>query len=1501
MSASKSVYRVFRSVLFTAVLTVIGLFVCLYVAVSIPWVQNRIRLEAEKQLTEFLGGKVEIGVVEILPFNELRLNEVGIYTPEGSRCLSVAKLGAGISLWQLITSGRVEVTYAEIISLDARIVKPAADAPLNIDFIIRAFQPKDKNKPPSKFDVILRNVVIRKSRLSFDKTYLPISKDRPCFDINHLLFTNIRADIALPRLTDHGIDVDLRRLAFSEQSGLSVSSIALQANISPSEITLKDIRLRLEDTDISLSDQHLAFNGYDHIPDALQTSNFNVTLRANPLNISEFSFLFPPLEAFSNPASLTVEASGDLNSISLRNLEFEDYRTASSLSLKGRVSDFRNLTRLSADDVWLSFEGSRDFISKITDVIPDLNQDIKTMIGKAGDVAIEVAGNTDIARGEAEGKLMLATSVGMFDGEASATGLLSKTPHIEAKIMGEQLAIGEILGVAQLGEFALEATAKVTLAGMNSEGLIDMSIPDIVWNGREFQNITASLTKTGKNFRGNIVSPADVLDVNAEFEGRLDGSASQWLLAADLRHILPGQLGLKGFAPDALISGIVNAEIRGNNPDNLLGTLDLSHINVSNKKINLNLNKLALSAIEAEGERKYNITSDIIHGDIYATLLPSAAVRIVKEALHDVLPEFFPQVNAASRNISGDVRFQLVVEPADEFFSSLNAPVRPGVPVVVSGNIGGSADSLSFRLDAPYLIQGKNKLLRNSALSLSKSGGNPALVSLTTDFPVKNDRALLNLNVRALNDSIGIDAGWSALSNPDSKGSVSLLGGLHKKTPGNAISTIVNFLPGSFSLNSIGWKIEPASVIYDNNTISVDHLRISNPEQLIAIAGNASALPGDTLNVQLQNIDLSYIFDILNIDNVDFGGIATGSAHVTSLFTKSPRAFTKNLFVKQLAYNNSVLGDAALESHWDHGEKMVAINADVQDGDSASATVRGGVYVTRDSLSFDFGARHLDIRFLQPFMSGFTSKVAGHASGHVKLYGTFSDLDLFGDVFADDIAILVDQSNVIYHGSDSLSFRPGKISIPGIRLYDRFGHSAYLEGNVTHNFLKDAFFNFRVTDMQRLLVFDTDCRLNPQWYGRVFANGMVTLKGVPGLIHLSANASTAPDTEFNLVLDETEEAIEYTFLTFSDHAREAREKEEVTLSFEDRFYSSSQNNEETTHDNFLLDLALDVTPDAKMVIVMDPKAGDKITANGAGALQMHYQTASDNFSIYGKYSLLSGVYNFSLQDLILKNFRIREGSNITFNGDPLRGMLDITAAYRVNSNLKDLDAGFANDPDLKRTVVPVEALLKVTGDIHAPEIKFDMELPTVTSDVERKVRSIVSTEDMLNRQVIYLLALNRFYTPEYMGAEQGGELASVASSTLSSQIQNIIGSLTDKVMVAPSFKSEKSDLSDMEVDLALSSSFFDNRLLLNGNLGYRDKSSSQTTFVGDFDLEYLLSRDGRLRLKAYNHFNDASYYLNSALTTQGIGIVYRKEFEHPFTFLKRMFRRKEKSDSVKKE
>ena len=173
-----------------------------------------------------------------------------------------------------------------------------------------------------------------------------------------------------------------------------------------------------------------------------------------------------------------------------------------------------------------------------------------------------------------------------------------------------------------------------------------------------------------------------------------------------------------------------------------------------------------------------------------------------------------------------------------------------------------------------------------------------------------------------------------------------------------------------------------------------------------------------------------------------------------------------------------------------------------------------------------------------------------------------------------------------------------------------------------------------------------------------------------------------------------------------------------------------------------------------------------------------------------------------------------------------------------------------------------------------------MNFPTLSQDVDRRIRSIVSTDEMMNRQIIYLLALNKFYTPDYMnvGQARNNELVSVASSTLSSQLSNMLGQISDKWNIGTNIRSDKGDFSDVEFELALSSQLLNNRLIFNGNFGYRDDAVNSNTFIGDFDLEYLLSKSGNLRLKAYNHYNDKNYYIKSALTTQGVGIMYKRDF-----------------------
>ena len=400
--------------------------------------------------------------------------------------------------------------------------------------------------------------------------------------------------------------------------------------------------------------------------------------------------------------------------------------------------------------------------------------------------------------------------------------------------------------------------------------------------------------------------------------------------------------------------------------------------------------------------------------------------------------------------------------------------------------------------------------------------------------------------------------------------------------------------------------------------------------------------------------------------------------------------------------------------------------------------------------------------------------------------------------------------------------------------------------------------------------------------------------------------ATAPKSVFTFVLSDREDASEYSFITFRDrnaiaNADSIRNSLTPTQRIINELRERMAQTDQSEPSIYNMSIKVDVTPAATLILKMDPVGGDSIRANGKGNLQLDYGSANEDLRIFGNYTLEQGKYNFTLQDIIIKEFSIKDGSSIAFHGDPYAAKLNLQASYALNANLSDLDESFLQDKELNRTNVPVHALLNVTGDIRQPDLEFDLEFPTLSQDVYRKVRSIISTEDMMNRQIIYLLALNRFYTPDYMGSTtKGNELVSVASSTISSQLSSMLGQLSENWSIAPNFRSDRGDFSDVEVDLALSSRLLNNRLLFNGNFGYRDDALNASQFIGDFDLEYLLNKSGHIRLKAYNRYNDRNFYVKTATTTQGIGILFKRDFDSLTSFLKRLRRKKQtiKKDSL---
>lgn len=1502
---TKNAYRVVRSVIFSLLALPVFLYILLYVVLSMPLAQNYIRDYAVEELSAVLATQVSIGKVDISPFSEVNLHDVAIPDPSGSKCIEVETLGAGISLTDLIFRREITVTYAEILGLDGHVAQKSEGGPLNIQFLIDAFSPKEKNKPPTKFRLQIRNIVIRRSSLSYDREWIPRIADSKRMDFNHLQVDDLAADLRLPLLSDKGVDAELRRLKLTLKPGLTIERLSCDVKARPKMLSVRNLSLLMANSDISISDLDLKFKSFAQIAQVIDSAvPLSVSLSSHKITPSDFASLYPPLAQLDTPWLLDIQGSCSRKSFALERLSLQSY----SDNLQIEVTDAAILRQAKTFDgeignirLHAGAKALAQVSSLLREVMPGKNLgNVGRILQSLGDV--ELQGSGALSAGDRSGNLQLAfaSAAGNLEAEGEFFGsgegiALSATldaENVDPQIFLPSLPVGLTTLTADVDlDFNPSAGGGVNdLSGLRRfwrSGEAAIRIAETTLRGESLKDVELTASKEADRLTAHISSPNQPVAADISLAALLAGQTPELELNADIADLplrlltsaggwaqseLGGKIRLKGSADPSL------------SPDSLQAYLALDDIRISGAK-DISLKNLRLTSSADGLTRLTTLRSDWVNGEIKSDMALQKIVPASKALLAEVFPQFIPvsAPSVAERDEAGLVDFNFSVNTSLPWSQFAKLPVKPLYDITLSGKADFARGMMSLRADAPYLQQGRDKLVKNTGLQALLADHKVNLKARST-IPTK--KGILDLHIDAKGD--GSHADLCLDFNPESHGgfygTLLLCGDWQPAIDAAGAKAMLKIHPSTLWLNNAAWDVGECSIEYADKRVKVENFSVAHDAQHVTINGLMSQSPDDVMVVDLSDVNLNYIFDTLNIEYVMFGGNATGQAIAKGVFSSQPDIRTRGLKVDGLSYNGCVLGDADLQGDFDISRMRVGIGARVREEKRRVADIDGGIWIGRDSLSFNFDADKVRIGFLQKFMQAFSSHVDGRASGKGTLYGTFKDIDMKGRFFADTIAVKLDFTNVVYTGSDSVFIDPGRITVPPFTLHDRYGNTAIFSGHLTHHYFHAPSFTFNISNCRRLLVYDTNASLNPIWYGRIFGSGSGSVHGTPTSVDIIADITTDANSDFTFVLDDRLEATDYTFLTFTDRKRTMREmlleeKEKASTDYiEETFRRKVQTAIENESADFSMDLRATVTPQATMNLIMDPEAGDKITAHGHGPINITYASRTDEMKMFGKYIIDEGKYNFTLQDLILKDFLIKEGSTVSFNGDPMNAMLDIRGAYRVMTNLTELDKSFAYDRDLNRTNVPVDAMLLVRGDMTHPDISFDIELPTLNDEVERKVRSIIASEDMMNRQIMYLLALNRFYTPEYNGGTGGGEWASVASSTLSSQLQNILGQLTDKVTVAPSLRSDKGDFSDLEFDVALATRLFNNRLLINGNLGYRDRSTSSTTFVGDFDIEYLLTRSGDLRLKAYNHFNDQNYYLKSALTTQGVGIIFRHNF-----------------------
>ena len=297
---------------------------------------------------------------------------------------------------------------------------------------------------------------------------------------------------------------------------------------------------------------------------------------------------------------------------------------------------------------------------------------------------------------------------------------------------------------------------------------------------------------------------------------------------------------------------------------------------------------------------------------------------------------------------------------------------------------------------------------------------------------------------------------------------------------------------------------------------------------------------------------------------------------------------------------------------------------------------------------------------------------------------------------------------------------------------------------------------------------------------------------------------------------------------------------------------------------------------------MDSKTGDYITLQGDGIIRASYHNKGV-FQMFGTYNVRQGTYGITIQDIFKKNFVFKDGGTIIFGGNPFDAALSLQAQYTVNGvSLSDLSIGNS----FSSNTIRVNCLMNIGGQAKAPRVTFDMEMPTVNADEQQMVRSVINGQEEMNQQVLYLLGIGRFYNQGTNNAdiEQTDQtqlaMQSFLSGTLSTQINSLLSQVikNDDWNFGANISTGNEGWHNAEYEGIINGRMLNNRLLINGQFGYRDNATQASpSFIGDFDIRYLLYPNGNLSLKVYNQTNDR-YFTRSSLNTQGIGIIMKKDF-----------------------
>jgi hypothetical protein len=448
---------------------------------------------------------------------------------------------------------------------------------------------------------------------------------------------------------------------------------------------------------------------------------------------------------------------------------------------------------------------------------------------------------------------------------------------------------------------------------------------------------------------------------------------------------------------------------------------------------------------------------------------------------------------------------------------------------------------------------------------------------------------------------------------------------------------------------------------------------------------------------------------------------------------------------------------------------------------------------------------------------------------------------------------------------------------------------AIINGKIHHRNFKDFQLNIDI-NAQKLMALNTTEVDNTLFYGKAYLSGNIDISGSIDKMVIDANVKTesislADKSDKINLLSTTDHTKFYIPLTSQS---ELGENDFISFIKKDNIINVDKDYESQL-EGLTMNFDLEVTPDAEVQLIFDQRVGDIIKSKGSGNIKLNIDTKGE-FKMFGNYVIDKGDYLFTLKNVINKKFDIEKGGTVKWTGIPYKADLNVTALYKTRALLSPFfDSITKGNLDLKKRY-PVDLKLLLTGNLLEPVINFGLDIPTVNASARQTILGYLNTDAEINRQVVPLLLGSFFISPTQLNNAStsptiAGGAASSAVEMLSNQLNNMLGNVSKEyVNVGVNYRAGNA-VSKEQLDLAISTQLFDNKLSIDGNLGTNSNNTttsngnSSNNIVGDVNIDYKLTSDGKARVKAFNKTNNNVQLNSNGLYTQGVGVFYREEFD----------------------